>query len=105
MIKSLFGAAVALGVLASPASAQMTNTTDSSAAPMAEHQTMTSHSMHRTTHMTTMHHMGRGHMSTMQWCNSMSHKRAMRYKSCRSMMMMHHGHMHHHHMMMHKKAM
>ena len=105
MIKTLFGAAVALGVLASPVTAQMTNTTGTAPAPMAHQKMMTTqHMTTKTTHMSTMNHMTRAQMKTMKWCKGMSHKRMMHYKSCR-MMKNRHTTMHHHAMAAPKKAM
>jgi hypothetical protein len=85
------GAALALGLVASPAVAQSTSPPGS--AP-TQQEPMTRHGMSHHTSMS-MH----GRMSDRQmrrWCQSMSHRRMMMNRRCRSMMQMHHSRRMHH---------
>jgi hypothetical protein len=91
-LATCLGAVVALGLMASAATAQSNNPpTDRDQAAM-HHDTMPGHDM-RHDHMSMHGRMGNAQM--MRWCHSMSHRRMMMNPHCRAMMHRHHR-MHHH---------
>jgi hypothetical protein len=96
-----FGAAVALGLLASPVVAQQSSPPPDSDAAAAHqdamhHDAMTRHDMDRHDRMSMHGRMSNARM--MRWCRSMSHRQMMRNPHCRSMMMgmRHHSDRMHH---------
>ena len=96
MLKLILGAAATLGLLASRGLAQQPNTSDTTtqSSTPATTKTMSMHSTksHTVSVSKTMTHRHRHmtHAQAMKWCKSMSHKKMMRYKSCRVMMAHHH---------------
>ncbi len=89
-----FAAALTLGLVAVPASAQSTPPPTDHDSSMMKHDSMSGHHMMRHSDMSMHHRMSNAHM--MRWCHSMSHRRMMMNSRCRSMMSMHHGHRMHH---------